>query len=506
MVKANFNLFSFKLFFDFFRKLKIKKLYIFFFAFLFLRIILCFCYGTQDMEWWKAWTVDIVKNGITNVYGASDNEIIKEYKDGNTKSDILLKTQKIIHYNPKNYTRLEYKVTQPPIYVYTLYIAGNLYKSISHTLINSRLFNFFINLIPILFSILTVYIIYMFIKSTFNHDTAILTASIYWLSPLVLLNSPIQGYFDPLITFFVSASVVLLYKKQLTWSYIFLVLGILSKPTAIIVFPVFLGIGLKEHSIKKNIIAWLISVVTVLIVIFPFIFNGRVLSMFQGVWSINESSQDLSRQSMNLWWVIQYGYHAIHNLTSIGSKASAIMGGPGSNWESDIPCILLNNLLGFNVQIIGLILLGLFTILNLWYISVNLYTKRNVIFIASGLQIYAYFILRVGVQANHYFVLIPLFAIVSLFSIKEFKYYILISFIFFIQDLIFYGLGRDFNHGKQLLTLFYSGWFSNILALANVVLFIWICFKEFSPCFQIKTKNNRHIKRLMTNSKVSNEK
>jgi len=467
-----------------------KIIIILIFTFLLMRLILGTCYGTQDVEWWKAWSVESVTNGLTNVYGASDSEIINKYKEGKTTKEVLESTQKIIHYKPKDYERVEYKVTQPPIYIYSLYIVGNLYQVVSPSMENNRLFNFFLNLIPAFFSILTTFVIYLFVKSISTREIAILTAGAYWLSPLVLLNSPIQGYFDPIIAFFVTASFILLYKKHLSLSYVFLVLGVLSKPTAIIVFPVLFWIGLKDYPFKKNLIAWFFSFITVLIILLPFILNGRALSVFQGVWSINESSQDLSRQSMNLWWLVQYSWTAIHNLYSSDiSSVSAIMGGPGSNWINDIPSILLGNILGFNVQNIGFILWGLFTILNLWFISVKIHSDRKAIFVAAGLQIYAYFILRVGVQTNHYFVLIPLFCIVSMLSFNKFKYYLLISAIFLMQDFLIYGFGRDFNHGRSILTLFYAGWISNLLAFANIALFIWICFKEFSPYIRLRSRD-----------------
>jgi len=445
------------------------------------------------MEWWKAWSTDIVSNGLIKVYGATDSEIISEFKNRKISTEIKT-TQRVIHYVPEKYWRIEYKVTQPPIYVYTLYLAGSVYKLISPSMSNGRLFNFFLNLVPTIFSLLTFFAIYLFVKTISTRDMAIITAGIYWICPLVLLNSPIQGYFDPLIAFFVTTSAIFLYKKQLMWSYVFLVMGVLSKPTAIIVFPVIFWLGLKEHSFIKNIKTWAISILLVLAIMSPFLFNGRILSVFQGVMSISESSQDLSRQSLNIWWMVQYGMHIFQNLEKSGvSWVSAILGGPQSNWDGDVPTSLLNNLVGYNTQFIGLLLLIAFTIINLFYISVKSSSNRNSIFIAIGLQAYAYFILRVGVQINHYFIIIPIFAIISMYSSSYFKYFFLISLIFFFQDIIFYGFGRDFNYGRKLLTLLYSGWITNLLALANIALFVWICINEYSACLNFRSRDIKLI-------------
>ena len=64
------------------------------------------------------------------------------------------------------------------------------------------------------------------------------------------------------------------------------------------------------------------------------------------------------------------------------------------------------------------------------------------------------------------------------------RYLIAICGTFFIQDIIFYGFGRDCNPGKDILTRFYMGWTTNVLALINVTLFLWIfitpCRKSFN--------------------------
>ena len=41
-----------------------------------------FLYGTQDVEWWKAWYSSMEEKGILNVYGAPDNENIKLLEQG----------------------------------------------------------------------------------------------------------------------------------------------------------------------------------------------------------------------------------------------------------------------------------------------------------------------------------------------------------------------------------------------------------------------------------------
>jgi hypothetical protein len=196
--------------------------------------------------------------------------------------------------------------------------------------------------------------------------------------------------------------------------------------------------------------------------------------MIQGVLSITASSHDLSRQSLNLWWPVQYVVNVATNAPS-GAGGGTVLAhalGGGSTWYHDLPSSALTPYIGFNVEVFGLVLLAAFTVLNLRYVYRALPTQPDAIVKGAALQVYAYFMLRVGVQVNHYFILIPILTLVAVADPVLRKYYVAICAVFFAQDMIFYGFGRDLTAGTFVLTRTYLGWTTVVLALCNVALLV----------------------------------
>jgi hypothetical protein len=135
--------------------------------------------------------------------------------------------------------------------------------------------------------------------------------------------------------------------------------------------------------------------------------------------------------------------------------------------------------IGVDIGLLTLAVYGLFTAINLYRTRQLLKQDRSVMFRACALQVYAYFILRVEVHENHYFLLIPMLSITAFLSWRTARAYWCASIIFSIQQLLFYGFGRDFNHGIGVLKLLEAGWTTNVLAAANVALFLWVCRGHF---------------------------
>lgn len=436
-----------------------KKIIIYLFVLGFvIRIFGGFFYGTGDVEWWKGWTNYAVKNNLTEIYSNNDDsfylKMIKEKKG----FDEIVGTLREIPYKSFNYTRTEFRYIQPPIFIYTLSASGYVYKAINHNILNGRIFNFFVNIFPLIASALITLTIYKFLSKIKSKKVAILGSLIYWLNPLVILNSPLQGYQDPVCALFAVLSVFFCYNKKIYLSLLFLTLAVLTKPQGILVAPIILLVGLLEFSFFKNLKAWLIALLTGLIITAPFILTHHFLSMLYGILSSNNYIVRLS-QGLNFWWVVQ----------DILEKKFQI---------EQIAKLTLN---GIDLQLVGLVLMSIFTAINLWYVAYSLKIKndRNAIVIGAALQVYIFFMLKVGILVNHYFLLIPIFGLIALVSKRNLRNYILISGIFLVQDLIMYGLGRDFIYP----TIFVIGrlfWVSDIFAVVNVLVFLFVLNQYYS--------------------------
>lgn len=440
-----------------------------------LRVFGAFLYGTGDMEWWKAWGTYSVEQNLTQIYGAKDADIIARWREGKHFGEVLKVTQRAIPYRPHEYSQTEYPVVQPPIYLYSIYLSTKLYKLVSPNLDNNRLFNFFLNLEPILSSVFISLIIFRFTSQAGGVAMGQLCGLAYWCNPVVILNAPVQAFRDPLCVLFAVLSIVLIYRKKLPSALICLVFALSTKPQGVLIAPVVLAVGLREHSLAVNLKAWASGVLAGLLVALPYLLSGRTLSMVQGVLSVTDYSHNLSVASMNLWWPVQYAMHAVSEvLHGTGGLWVAVLGGRYS-WRLSLPAAHLTPYLGFNVEIIGFVLFTLFTVINIRFVLSRIRLDRSAILIAATLQVYGYFILRVGVQNNHYFILVALLTLACCFSNRGFFQLTCVCTLFLLQDLVFYGFGRDFNHGVSLLSKFYMGWTTVALALMNVGLFIHLC-------------------------------
>jgi len=480
--------------FDYSKRLDQKKFVFLLLAGLLVRLIGSFLYGTQDMEWWKAWGVYATQQSLTGIYGTTDQEIFDLWREGQCQPLALkeglavLPTQTIVHFASYRYFRTEYILTQPPLYIYSLDVFTRLYGMISPELANNRVFNFFINLEPIISSAVLAWLISLFVSNLANRSTGKLAGLVYWLNPLVILNAPIQGYRDPLCALFTVISVVMLYRKNLSLAFVCLALAFMYKPQGVLIAPVVVLVGLREHRFNRNLLAWIVAGLTSLAVCLPYIITNHFLGLVQGVLSITQMSSDLSRQAMNIWWPVQYLANAHVLITEKGVSILQALTGYDGRVINDLPISKFESMMHVNAGTIGFALLGVFTIINLWYVWRRLQSDRNSIIIAAALQIYGYFILRAGVQINHYFILIPLFTLLAFLNAISLRRYLMICSIFFIQDWIFYGFGRDFNfefgrdlnHGWRMLSISYLAWTTNLLALANVGLFIFLCWNYYT--------------------------
>ncbi len=435
------------------------------------RFLFALSYGTQDVEWWKAWYSSIEEKGVLNIYGAPDKENIILLQKGLSFEEVRNKTQNVIKYEPFKYGRKNYVVTQPPVYIYHLFIAGKIYKIIDPNLSNNRLYNFFLNLIPIIYSILTCILIYYFLNSTQYKNHALVSALFFSINPLIILNSPIHGFWDPILGFYVLSSLILLYKRKITGSFILFTVAILVKPTAIIILPVYIFFILREHSYLHFFKSIFISLFVFFFLVSPFIFSNHFISMLLGVHSILDSSNDISRQSLNIWWPLQY-YMNFYNSPSQGVINFII--GKNFIWVKDFP---VEKFKFFNLKQLSTILLILATILNLYNASRYLKNNRFYIFYFAFMQIYIYFMLRVGVQNNHYYMMIVLCSIFCFFSKEMFSTFLLLILVFFTQDFIFYGFGRDFSIMLGVLSFFNLPFITVILSIFNFIIFLKILVK-----------------------------
>lgn len=400
-------------------------------------------WGTQDMEFWKAYATYSARHGVATIYGSTDDVILAKYRSGLNFNDVVRDTQTVIPFKPYSYFREVYTCVQPPLYVYPLAIVGNVYEAIDASMTNRRSFNALINLAAIFASVLIALLLLRFAGSK--------AALIYWLNPLVILNSPVQGYLDPFVVLFTTASVLAVAHRRLPLAYAALTAAVLTKPQGVLIAPVIVVAGLLQHSLRDHVRAAACAALVALVAFAPFIATSHTLSVLQGVLTIEQNESALSLQALNLWWPVQYGINLAH----------------GNFWLESVASDPLS-------RRIGLGLLIALTLANLCLLWRRRPLLPDHILGAAAVQVLSYFLVRVGVHGNHYFVVIALLAAFAVTSPSRMKLYIAISAAFIIPDLVFYGIGRDWTGGTELVTRSGLSFVTVILSFVTTGAFVWL--------------------------------
>jgi hypothetical protein len=421
-----------------------------------LRLALGGCLGTIDMDWWKSWVVYGYEQSLTSLYGSSDAEIAENIGLGMNLAELRLNNARLVPYRVNYGTFSEVRglwVAQPPLYVYALMLAGGVYRLASGGLEDGRWFNFCINLLNLASAAGTAWLIYGFWRRNCRPDLAVPTALAYWLNPLVLLNAPVQGYLDQLCAVFLVWSFIQLYERRLLAAYALFAVSLLMKPTGVVVLPLLLVIGLREHGFRANVRGTLVALAVTVLSFMPFLVAGQGLSVLVGLSQLGAQLDVVCRKAINLWYPVQY--FALERA--------------GFPWWSQFSNEAFGAFAGARVDRVGAFLFLLFTILNLASCWKTLDDERWVLFSSAGLQVLASYVLRTGQHVNHYFLAIPLLAVVALTSRRRLACFVASCALFFTADVIFYGFGRDTPQYSELLAA--RGWIgvTVVLAIGNVL-------------------------------------
>jgi hypothetical protein len=456
------------------------EIFLFIFVFvigLVIRIVGAFGWGCQDIEFWKAYAVYTYEYGIINAYGEDDLKIRERYKSGEKFKEVLDNFQAKIQYGDcYNYSRPYFFFPHPPLFLYPIAATFRLYAKKFPDLRNRRWLNFYINLSPLIASFLTTLFIYYFAYITLGSENAAIMAALYWMNPSVLLSCPLQAFVDAITGFFALVAFTSCFLGYPILAFIFYTLTVLHKPTGIVTAPMFIVWMIYKTNVSDMFYGVIASMLIVLLVCWPYIRSGRLLSMVHGILSItNFLSLNLSVQSFNFWFPVQYYLLAKKAIRNGLPSKFAYWGGPGSLWPSALSVGELSPGITSLFKKISFFSFLFFTILNCYVLYLGFKNGNNIILYSSFLEVYAYFMLRMGVHTNHYFVLIPLLAGASVIYPDLLWLYCAISLVFAIQDFIFFGIGRDWCRMPDALSERSLGWLSLVVTFINIMLFLYSC-------------------------------
>ena len=315
-------------------------------------------------------------------------------------------------------------VPYPPFSLYTMGIVakiliffGGQYQSVF--LIAS-------NLTSVIFTFLTTTVLAFWIKGQGNSNVFY-----YMVTPAVFIVSPLLGYQDSIMSFFILGALLAYEKEMYLMTGIAASMAIFSKQLA--VMPMFgLGIlillSLNRRMITKTAIGF---VSTSTLILYPFISTGTLAGYFhaQGLASVHTM---MSAQNPNFPWLISVIKRiTTHGLFSVQSYSSSPYQIENRNLRQIIylTFAMLTILIIINYVFIWTRKLGALKISSLY---------------VGAVSISAYNLFSFGVHENHVFMLLPvLFAIID--SQQSKLIYIVVSSALGLNLLSTGGLGMSFS-------------------------------------------------------------
>jgi hypothetical protein len=216
----------------------------------------------------------------------------------------------------------------------------------------------------------------------------------------------------------------------------------------------------------------LAAVIVFLVVVSKFILERRLLGVLLEVLSVRIQIKHLSVQALNIWWPIQYWMNVERVIPHFG-RENALRGVDGSAWFRTLEVEELKQRFGvWPIHLIHNFLFLAFSALNI-YLVIRSGSVASVV-LGSAQQIFTYFMFRIGLHNNHYFSMIPLFGIIAAIDPAFFWVFSLLVIVFLLQDLIFYGLGRDMNYGLIFLSRTRTAPITILLSGVNFVVYLMI--------------------------------
>lgn len=441
---------------------------------LLVRVVGLFGLGDADMEHFKAWAMITRSHGLPAMYSVSDAELLADSQRRQVSivdSFNTLRTR--VRFAPlAGYWRSEYMVMYPPGSVYLLHLSGMAYSLISPDMENGRLFNVFISLPMLLASLVNSWVIYVFLKRE-NPTLAVATTLVYWLNPIVLLDSTIQGYNNPIIVLLFLLALMCLYRRYYLLAVCVAVLSVWVKPQGTLLVLLTGVVCLKETKPRMWLLYLLAGIGTSLVVLWPFVIPGYAASALLGatatVRSLGEWSVEvLSARAWNVWWPIQLVVRYL--------------------WGADPTKLAeFKSRFGVDARLLGSVIMLLVSGLSLAKMFMELPVRRIYVFLCAVMLAYAYTMVQVNVQYNQFFMLIPILLLVSLANRRLFAMTVVVSTPWALQLLAYGGLGRDVCCIPGLFTRFGLGFafigIALLISLINVAIWVSFSWQYFSGRF-----------------------
>jgi len=416
-------------------------------------------WGTYDTEVQKAWSVRAVKNGVADIYGPSDEEIIRLSRERRGLLRGLLEgsfPRTIFQWGTADYF-----VDYPPGSVLILWAAGKLYELFDPGMRNHRFFNAAINLTPLLASVLIAGLLYRSCPG----ETGRLRATLFWLNPAVFLAVPLLGYQDTVFGALGLMAVMCLMRGQHVTATGLVVAASLVKPQGVLLLPTLLALLAREAGPRLILKALAVGFLVAAVILLPWWWSGHLLSALDGC-RRPLGQGTLAPLGFNVWWLAGY----------------VMQWARGERWPlARIATIdAFRDWAGFNPRSVALVLLLAMTLLQLALLLRAPREDRRFIVLSVILQVHAFALFGTSVHENHTFLAVVLAGLLIRAWPKASAFYASTSTFLFVSLFFTAGFGRRVIRQRTVEAIRMVGGLdlSVLLAASHIVLVtllvVWI--------------------------------
>lgn len=271
----------------------------------------------------------------------------------------------------------------PPLYIYVLYVIGKV-GSFSAL---SPYFTILLKLPSILADLGTAFLLLRLARKYISDKLSLFVAAFYLFNPAVFVNSALWGQVDSFFTLLVTAGMVLLTERKVTWASVLFTAAVLMKPQGIIFLPVLFFELVKEKSLKSVAKVLAAGLATALALVLPFSADG------------------------NGFWIIKLFANTIGEYPYASVNAFNFFYLLGANFVKDTSTFIL-----WSYHVWGMIFIVLVT-LTAWLFFAR-GKNRNFVAAAALILISGVFVFSVGMHERYLFPAVAL-AVLALIYLKD---------------------------------------------------------------------------------------
>jgi hypothetical protein len=385
---------------------------------LLVRIAGLWQWGTYDTEVQKAWAFRATGEGVGDIYGPSDRELLRRAAGGVPRTEF-------------EWHGATYFVDYPPGSVLVLWAAGRLWGLVHPEMPNAAGFNAAINLAPFLASLAIAWLL----RRSAEGDLGIRRALLFWLNPALVLAVPWLGYQDTIFGAFALAAVLALMDRRYAIASALVVAAGLIKPQGALLLPTLAVVTLRESAPRSWLKCLLAGTATAAVILLPWWSQGHLLSALDGC-RRPLAQTTLAPLGLNVWWIA--GYEMARERLGGWPLAPIVSIGELQAWA------------GFDPRLLGRVLLVAATLVNMALLVRAPRDDRRFIPLSVVLQVHAFALLATSVHENHTFLAVMLLPLLLGAWPEALRAHALASGFLFLSLFFAAGLGRHVTRPRWI--------------------------------------------------------